>query len=237
MQLTVQVRDKFGRQTKALRREGLIPAELYGRGIANIHLAVPVKEFRRAFREAGESTVLTLEIATEKGSDMRSVMIHEVQRDPLRDEIVNIDFYQVRLDEKIKVKVPLVFTDVAPAVKEKDGIVVKSIHELEVEALPNKLPHELKVSLAAMKEIGTSVYARDIVVPDGVRIMAPLDTALATVIAKPTEEEEQKLTEEVKVETIKAEGDEKKAEREKTTAPEAKSEATTPVPEKKAGKK
>jgi len=230
------LRHAFGRQTTALRREGLIPAELYGRGIANIHLAVPAKEFRRAFQETGESTMLTLEIKTHQGTEQRPVMIHAVTRDPLSDTIVHVDFYQVRLDERIRVKVPLSFVGIPPAVKEGGGIFVKLTHELEAEALPDKLPHAFEVSVAGITEIGGSVHAKDIVLPEGVRLLAQPETSLATVMAKPTEEEEQKLAEEVKVEEIKAESEEKKTERakEKEAAP---AEGAAPAAEKKPEKK
>ncbi len=235
MQLTAQLRDKFGKHTKALRREGFIPAELYGHEIGNLHLAVPAKEFKRVFREAGESTVLTLEIPTEKGSEKRPVMIYDIARDSLRGEFLNIDFYQVRMDEKIQVKVPLHFTGAAPAVKEKGGIVLKSLHEVEVEALPGKLPHAFEVPLERLTDIGKTLFVRDLAAPEGVRILLSPETAIATVTEKPKAEEEVKPAAEVKVEEIKTEAEAKKEERAKkekaeTAEPQA---AAKPASEKK----
>ncbi len=209
MDLAVTKREKFGKHTKALRKEGLIPAELYGHGVANLHLSVPVKEFAKVFKEAGESTVVTL--LTEAGK--KPALIHEVVRDALTSEVAHVDFYEVRMDEKIKTHVPLVFTGEAPAVKEKAAILNKSMSEIEVEALPNDLPHEFTVNLALLTDIDKSVYVRDLVVPAGVKVLVAENTPIVTA-TPPALKEEVKVEEPVAdVSTVKVESDEKKAER------------------------
>src|SRR5947207_4708399 len=113
MELIVQPREKFGKANKTLRKEGVIPAELYGHGVANLHLAVNAKEFRLLFKQAGENTVIELKVGDKK----HPALIHDVKRDYLSGEVEHIDFYQVRMDVKTKVHVPIEFIGEAPAVK------------------------------------------------------------------------------------------------------------------------
>ena len=208
MDLVVQKRDKFGKATRLLRRHGLIPAELYGHGLENRHLNVSLKDFNKAFKVAGESTMIELRLDNER----LPVMIHNISFHPISDEVLSVDFYQVRLDELIKVKVPLNFIGDAPAVKEKGGVLVKAIQELEVEALPSNLPHNLQVELSSIVEIGGSIHVQDIKVPQGVKILVNLETVVATVTEKAAEEVVTAVPE-VTVESVKVETEEKKLER------------------------
>lgn len=206
MDLAVTLREITGKKVRALRREGLIPAELYGHGQKNIHLSVPMKEFAKTLKEAGSTTVVTLRFNTEK----KSAMIHEVKRDFRTDEIEHVDFYQVRMDEKISARVPIEFTGESPAVKTLGAVLNKSMAEIEVEALPNDLPHRLTVDLVPLDELNKSIYVRDIAVPKGVKILIDPETAVVT--ATPPAEEEIAAAP-VDVSSVKVESDEKKADR------------------------
>lgn len=208
MELTVQKREKFGKAVKALRREGLIPAELYGHGLENLHLSVPAKEFNKVFREAGESTLINIVL----GSDRRPAMIHDIARDPVSDEILNIDFHQVRLDERIKVKVPVNFTGDPPAVREKGGVLIKAMHEIEVEALPGNIPPALEAPLGKLTELNQSLYVKDLNTPEGIKLVVNPETVMATVKEKIVEEVVAAAPE-ATVESVKVEAEEKKAER------------------------
>lgn len=236
MELAVQKREKFGKAVSTLRQQGLIPAELYGRGVENLHLAIPVKEFKKVFKQAGESSMVNVVLGNEK----RPVMISGVATDPVTDEVLSVDFYQVRLDEKIKIKVPLEFTGEAPAIKDFKGILVKAMQELEVEALPTNIPRSLIVDLTKLAAIGQSVYAKDLAVPSDVKLLVGPEAVIATVTAQMTEEQEAKLAAEVKPEDIKVETEEKKEARaaEKSATGEgaaapASAEAAVGKPEKK----
>ncbi|MEK9186667.1 MAG: 50S ribosomal protein L25, partial [Patescibacteria group bacterium] len=138
---------------------------------------------------------------------------HELQHDYLSDEIIAADFFKVRLDEKIKVRVPIEFRGVAPAVKDLGGIFVKAMQEVEVEALPNNLPQSLVADLGSIKEIGQSLYVKDLPIPADVRVLVAPETVVATVSAQVTEEQEIKEAATVDVSAIKSETEEKKAER------------------------
>jgi large subunit ribosomal protein L25 len=213
MELAVQKREIFGKKTNSLRKQGVIPAELYGRGIKNIHLAVDVKTFHKAYKETGESTVLTLVL----GKDKYPTLIHDIKRDAVSGDVAHIDFYQVRMDEKITADVQFEFVGEAPAVKERGGIVNKSMTEVKVEALPGDLPHRLQVDLALLKELNQSIHISDIRVPKGVEILVDPETVIVTVTEKMAEEVAP-VAPVVDVSEVKVEGEEKKAEREKEKA-------------------
>lgn len=213
MELAVQTREIKGKKPSALRKSGVIPAELYGRGMANIHLSVPAKAFAKLFREAGESTIIELTLEQEK----YPTLIYDVAHNPVSGEIAHIDFYRVRMDEKVTVHVPLEFTGEVPAEKEKGGIVNKSMSEIEIEALPMDVPHTIAVSLALLDELDKSIYVKDIHVPKGVEILVDPETVIATVSVPVVEEE---IAAPVDVSEVKVETDEKKEAREKEAATE-----------------
>jgi large subunit ribosomal protein L25 len=214
MDLSVKTREITGKKVRALRREGLVPAELYGHGFKNVHLTVPVKDFSKVLKEAGTSTVVTLVLASPTaptGAAKHPAIIHEVKRDYLTGDIEHIDFYQVRMDEKITAKVPVEFIGEAPAIKAFAAVINKSISEIEVEALPANLPHNLIVDLSTLTELNQSIYIRDIIVPKGVEILVDPETAVAT--ATPPAAEEIVEAPVVDVADVKVESEEKKAER------------------------
>lgn len=215
MELQVQKREQVGKSA-ALRRTGFIPMELYGKGVQNLHLTAPAKEFKKALKEAGENTIVNAVLDGKK----YPVIIHEVDRDGVSGDILNVDLYQIRMDEKIKLMVPLEFVGTSLAVKEKNGLLVKSIHEVEVEALPMDVPHTLQVDISKITEIGQSLYVKDLDLPKTVKAVFAPETVLATVVAKVTEEEELAIQQAAGagVDTVKVETEEKKAERDATKA-------------------
>jgi len=215
MELQVQKREQAGKSA-ALRRSGLIPLELYGKGVANLHLTAPAKEFKKVLKEAGENTIVSAILDGKK----YPVIIHEVVRDGVSGDILNVDLYQIRMDEKIKLMVPLEFVGISLAIKEKNGLLVKSLQEVEVEALPMDVPHTLQVDISKITEIGQSLYVKDLDLPKTVKALFASETVVATVTAKVTEEEELAKQQEAGagVETVKVETEEKKAERDAAKA-------------------
>lgn len=194
VELKAEKRIKLGKEAKQLREAGLIPAELYGRGEENIHIKVAEKDFYRALEEAGESTVIT--VTVEK--DQYPALIHDMQRDLLGEKVTHVDFYRVKMDEEVTTYVPIKFVGEAPAVKELGGVLVKSLEEVEIEALPMNLPHELEVDLSLLKELHQSIHIKDITLPEGVKALVEADTVIATITEQQVEEEtpEEATTEE-----------------------------------------
>lgn len=214
MDLAVQKREKFGKAVGALRKQGLIPAELYGRGIENLHLMVPAKDFLKAWKQSGANTVVNVLLDKKK----QPALIYEVKKNYLSGDIEHVDFYAVRMDEKIKAKIPLEFKGEAPAVKEKGGILNKVMSEIEAEALPADLPRNFEVDISPLDDINKSIYVKDIKAPAGVSIVVGGETVVAT-ITPPVAEE--KVEAPVDVTAVKVEGEEKKAERARLVEAEA----------------
>jgi len=211
MNLEVQIRNEKRRRVKDLRRQGLIPAELYGKGIQNMHLAVKNKDFKNVFKEAGESSIINIVISDKNKKEEISVLIHDIQKDYLTDDIIHIDFYRVKMDEKVRIYVPLEFVGESPAVKNYGGILNKSMFEIEVEALPKDLPHNISVDISQIKELNQSIYIKDLSVPKNVKILFDPETVIATV--NPPREEV--ISEFIDISAVKVETEEKKLERSK----------------------
>lgn len=211
MNLEVQIRNEKGRRVKDLRQQGLIPAELYGKGIENMHLAVKSKDFKNVFKEAGESSIINIVISDKNKKEEIPVLIHDIQKDYLTDDIIHIDFYRVRMDEKIRTHIPLEFIGESPAVKNYGGILNKSMLEIEVEALPKDLPHNIPVDISQIKELDQSIYVKDLSIPKNVKILVDPETVIATV-SLPKEEVP---SEPIDVSAVKVETEEKKLERSK----------------------
>ncbi|MGB7958105.1 MAG: 50S ribosomal protein L25 [Minisyncoccia bacterium] len=207
MDLAVTERVILGKKVKALRKTGIIPAELYGHGVPNVHLSVSAKDFAKIYKEAGENTVVMLGVGKEK----RPAIIHHVVKHYLSGEPSHIDFYQVRMDEKITAHVPLEFVGDSAAVKDKGAVINRSMTEIEVEALPNDLPRHLTVDLSLLDDINKTIHVRDIVLPRGVTVLIEEDTAVAS--AQAPRVEEVVAAPVVDVTTVKSEAEEKVAER------------------------
>lgn len=214
MELATSPRTQFGKAVRHLRREGKLPAEFYGRGMENRPLVVEKKAFQKLFKTAGENTVITLLLDGKK----QPCLVHDVQYDPVSGEALHVDFYGVRMDEKIRTMIPVEFTGEAPAVKEKNGILMKAVAEIEVEALPANLPHAFSVDVSGLAELNQSVYIKDIDVPKNVKIFLDPETAVATV-TEPVKEEEI-APPAMDVADVKVESEEKAAERAQTAEAE-----------------
>ena len=185
--LKAEKREVFGKQTKRLRKQGLIPAELYGRGVENLHLSVPAKDFLQAYKEAGEHSVLSIEIEGKS----HPVLIHSVEESHIKPEVLAVDFHEIRMDEKVKAHVPLEFEGEPPAVSEKGGILIKNMDEIEVEALPTDLPHSIVVDLTGLHEFDESIYVKDLPKSDKFEFVVDKGTAVVSVTAPKEEEVEE----------------------------------------------
>ena len=219
MELKAELRTVMGTAVaKVWRTKGFVVGEVYGNGAANLHVAVPAKEFAKAFKEAGETSVVTLHAGAEK----IPVMMSDVVRDVLTRVVMHADFLRVNMNEKTVVAVPLEFVGQSAAVK-AGGVLVKAVSEIEVEALPAHIPHVLSVDISALAEIGQSVTVSRIALGakerEHVTLMMSPDAVVATVIAPRSDEEQAgdaRTIEDVKVETeeAKAARDKEKAAKE-----------------------
>lgn len=183
--ITAQQRTLFGKKSATLVAQGFIPAEIYGGGVENVHIQIPVREFTKVFAEAGHNAIVTVDVEGKK----YSALIHDVQGDRFGQGVVHVDFYQVRMDQKIKAEVPLHFVGESPAVK-IGGVLVKAAEEIEVEALPQNLPHAIEVDLSRIAQLHESIHVKDLAIPKDVRVISDMDMVVATVTEQTVEVEE-----------------------------------------------
>lgn len=192
IELTAQKRTVTGSKVSGLRTEGVLPAVLYGKGQEAINLQLPMKDFEKTIKKAGESTLVYLSV----DGQVFPTIIHDVSRDAITDAYLHADFYKVNLSEKIKTMVPVVFEGESPAVKDLTGIFVRNVNELEVEALPQNLPHEITVDISGLANVDDQILIKDIKLGEGVIAMAAPEEIVATIQrAKTVEELEAELAE------------------------------------------
>lgn len=189
--LELEVRDK-ARKSKSLRRDGFIPAEYYGNGVENMSLQVEYQTFRKLYRKAGENTVIELHIGDDKKK--ANVLVHRIDLDPVTDEIVHIDFINVRMDEEVHTNIPLNFVGTAPAVKELAGILNVHYHEVEVKCLPKDLVHGIDVDITSLVDFSVAIHFSDLVLPAAITMVNEPELTVVSVSApriekEPTEEE------------------------------------------------
>ncbi|MBI5405809.1 50S ribosomal protein L25 [Candidatus Kaiserbacteria bacterium] len=182
--LSVEKRDA-GAGVPALRRSGRIPAVVYGANQASTPLAVEARAFENILREAGEATIVSL---TGLGAPLPT-LIHKVDLDPLTSVPRHVDFYAVTKGKKVEVAIPLDFEGVSPAV-EAGANLVKVLHEIEVEADPMNLPHDIKVDLSLLAAIGGRIHAKDLALPAGVELAIDPEEVVALVQEVVEEKEE-----------------------------------------------
>lgn len=198
--LNVKIRE-INEKNNELRQQGFIPAVVYGPGEKNASLKVNEKEFVDIFKKAGESSLIELSIDNQK--EKKSVLIHEIQKDPITGKIIHIDFFQASLKEEVEVSIPLVFEGVSFAVKDLGANLVKNFTEIEVSALPQNLPHEIKVDLSLLKNIEDHILVKDLIVPENVKILKKPEEIVA--LASEIESIEEELSTPVEEDVSKVE--------------------------------
>ena len=203
VKLAAKRRDVFGRKTKKGRREGLIPAVIYGREVKSESLWVDKLDFKRLIKNSGESAMINLSIDQK---DARNVIIYDLQNDPIRGEYTHVDFFQVRMDEEIETEVELVFSGESPAVKELGGVLVKNMDEIEIKCLPNNLPSEIEVDIATLRTFEDRICIKDLKLPQGVEATLDPETVVVLVSEPRSVEELESLEEKVEADVNKVEG-------------------------------
>lgn len=160
IKLPAQKRDILGKKIKNLRKQGLVPANVYGKKTESIALSIKREDFDKVFDEAGETGVVKLTIEGEK--EERPILIQNVQIHPLSEEPLHADLRQIVLTEKVKAMIPVEVTGEAPAVEQRLGILIQTVSELEVEALPMDLPEHFVVDVSKLANVGDEVTIKDL---------------------------------------------------------------------------
>lgn len=176
--------DKLG----LIRSNGMVPAVVYGARVENTMLSVSSIDFAKILKVAGESSTIVLEVADEKGAIKKiDVLIHDVQFDPVKSFPIHIDFLAIDVNKPIEVAVPVEFIGIAPAEKNNLGVLVKVLHEVEIEALPKDLPHNVEVDLSTLVALDDQIHAKDIKLPKGVTMITDEEEVIALIA--PVQEE------------------------------------------------
>ena len=182
LKLNTEIRNVFGKKLKEGRKEGKLPAVVYGKGKESKALFVNLNEFKKIWNKIEEATIVKLE-----GGSSDDVLVYDAEKDPVRGEFVHVDFYALDVDKPITADVMIVFEGVAPAVKELGGVLVKVLHKLEIEALPKDFPHEIKIDVSKLANIGDRITVKDLALGKSVKVKVREDQVI--VLAKPHTEE------------------------------------------------
>lgn len=203
IKLDAKLREERGKKVNRGRKDGLIPAVTYGKGVEAQSLWVDALDFSRLIKKSGESVIIDLSIGEKSGYN---VLIHEMQQNPVNGMISHIDFYQVKMDEKIETEVELFFIGESPAVKESGGVLVKSLDNIEISCLPADLPSNIEVDISKIKTFEDHIYVKDLKIPKGVEVKDDPETVVALVTPPRSEEELSQLEEKVVEDVTKVEG-------------------------------
>ena len=165
----VAARSEFGKRSKRLRREGVLPANVYGRGLESVAVQLPRRGAEALLAEHGLNALI--EIAVEGEDGQRPVVVRSVQRHPLTRELQHLDFYQVDLARTMQAQVPVTLTGEAPAVHTYQGILITGLDHVAVEALPADIPSHIELSVDGLDELDAQLTVAELRVAEGVRVL------------------------------------------------------------------
>ena len=238
--LKAKKRDPQKIDNRDLKKKNLMPAVLYGHKVKNQPLTLNYRRFEEVYEQAGGSSLIDLQV--EKGKSVK-VIIHEIQLEPVTDRILHADLYQIKMDQKIKIEIPLKFINQSQAVEEEGGNLITDREEIEVECLPQNLVDEVKVDISSLKTFDDIIRIKDLDIPKEITLLDQKEEVVATVNPPRTEEELEALEEapaESDVEEVEVEAgeEEEKEDEEETEGEEAKEkkDQEKSTPQEKTGK-
>ena len=202
-QIVVQAarRDVIGKQVKALRRAGKLPAIMYGKQVATIPIMLDQREASKILEGLSPSALIQIQL----DGDEFFALVREKQRDVILGTVTHVDFQTVSLREKVRSQVAIRLVGEAPATEELGGLLVTNVEQLDMEALPRELPDHIDVDVTRLENIGDAIYVRDLILPEGVTLFAEPDDVIVVVTLLA---EEPELEAEVEVEEEMLEGGE-----------------------------
>jgi large subunit ribosomal protein L25 len=175
-----------GKKVRFLRRQGQTPASLYGPGIESVSIQADTRKMEQVLVKAGGTDLISLAVA---GAKPVKVLVREVQKEPLTDQLLHVDFYQVDLTQKITAEVPIHFFGEAPALKLGNVSVLHQVDMLEVEALPEHLPHRIEIDLSVLTEIDQAIHVKDINLGSDVTIISDPESVVTRAVETKVEVE------------------------------------------------
>jgi large subunit ribosomal protein L25 len=202
IELNVSPRPVLGKKVKRLRREGIIPANVYGRALESVAIQVVRDDLVRVVRAAGRNEIIYLRL---DGEEPRPTFVRQIQLNPVTDAILHVDFYQISLAEKVRMEVPVALVGTAPAEQTHGGTLLHSMDSITVEGLPTDIPSAIEVDVSGLEEIDAAIHVEELSVPGEVTVLSDPDMVVAK-IAPPHVEKE--VEEEVEEEEEGVEGEE-----------------------------
>lgn len=193
-------RDILGKKTRFLRREGITPTHLFGHNVKSLALQCDTAELKSIITQAGMTSLINLKIDDDKKP--RSVFIREIQRDEITKELLHVDFYQVKMTEKIKVDVPIVLVGEAPAMRIKGRTLMQPISSLSIECLPDKIPPVIEVDLSPLEEVEHAIHVEDITLDPDITVFTTPEQLVAKVSEVVIEKEEEVVAAEAEEEAV-----------------------------------
>ena len=195
-ELAVAPREVLGKKVKALRRDGLTPANIYGHNVESQAIQVATEELKHVLKSAGRNDIVYLRL---DGDDPRPTFIRDVQQHPVTDAIQHVDFLQISLREKVRADVPIHLMGLSPAVDTYGGILMHGLDHVTVEALPTEVPSFLEIDVSPLTEINQALHVSDLDLPDGVTLLTDVEQVVAKV-APPAVEPVEEVPEEEELE-------------------------------------
>jgi large subunit ribosomal protein L25 len=193
MQLNATPRPPLGKRSRRLLREGKLPAIVYGHDTKPTPITLDKLEFQKVFSKSGRTHLVDLAIDGGQGGRSEKVLVREIQTHPRRLGPIHVDLYQVNLQEKIQVEVPIHITGESAPVKQGDGDILQPIHAVRVECLPSDIPEAFVVDISPLDEIEAELRIKDLSVPSGVTVLDDPDELVVKIVHK----REMKVEEEV----------------------------------------
>ncbi len=179
LKLNAAKRDVFGKKTNALRKQGLTPIHVFGNGIESLALQCNSSELNKIILRGGTTRLIEIDIEKEKLP--RNVFIREIQRNPISEQILHVDFYQFDKTEKMTAEIPILLVGEAPASNSKINMVEHQLTHIEIEALPHNIPRHIEVDISELEEAGDIIYVKDIKLDNGVTAITDPDEIIIRV--------------------------------------------------------
>jgi large subunit ribosomal protein L25 len=195
IELKVANREILGKKVKHLRRQGITPVHLFGHGIESLALQCDTNELERVLGQAGQTRLITLKLAKEKKP--RTAVVREFDRDWRKGELIHVDFYQVKMEEKIKLEIPVVLIGEAPALKSKTNMLEHELGTLTIECLPAKIPNNIEVDISSLTEPDQAIRVKDVILDKDITVLNNPDLVVVKISLRPVEKVEEKVVEEV----------------------------------------
>ncbi len=191
LKLQAKPRETVGKQVKQLRREGMVPGILYGRGIESTALKIDQLAAEEIVRQAGSSTLVKVYVEGEE--EPYSVIVRDVQRHVIRRDLLHVDLQALSMTEKVSLPIPVRLVGNAPAAEELGGVLLQQINEIEVECLPSDLVSAFEIDVSGMTEIGDTIAIKDMDIPESIDVLMDVEetVVMITYIEEEVVEEEE----------------------------------------------